>query len=123
MGTAVLYLVLGQALYILEARVHALHLLSARWTVCTIGARGPLEDLELTPTKEWNSRPETIVSMWFGDNWARSGSSLGLSPLSIVSSADMNLVLDPRHLDFWHVKLIRCRPFQFDYRLFKAEMP
>ena len=79
-----------------------------------------IRDLGLALPPGWDSEPRSAASMLFGDNWVRSGLSLGLYVPSVVSPEDMNLIVNDNHTDFRHVKLTAQVPFRLDPRLFRV---
>lgn len=52
-----------------------------------------------------------------GDEWLRSGSSIGLIVPSRVIPLERNIILNPRHPDVATVNVARTEPFVFDDRL------
>jgi RES domain-containing protein len=53
-----------------------------------------------------------------GTAWLTKGKSVALAVPSIVIPLEKNILLNPEHPDFDQVKLIDCKPFFFDPRLF-----
>ncbi len=73
----------------------------------------PLKNL---PTR-WNAEPPTFETMQIGDEWIRRGKSVALAVPSVLSTSEMNFLLNPRHTDFHRIKISKPIEYRFDPRL------
>jgi|SRR5580704_8622009 RES domain-containing protein len=55
----------------------------------------------------------------FGDDWIRSGETLGLYVPSAAIRGEWNVLLNPEHSDFRKIKIEKPKPFEFDLRMFR----
>jgi len=65
----------------------------------------------------WNAEPPTFQSMQIGDDWVRRGISVALAVPSVLSTSEMNFLLNPRHSDFKKVKISQAAEYRLDSRL------
>ena len=85
------------------------------------GALERLAERRLPP--DWNAVPARQSTAEIGDNWARSGRSLGLIVPSIHLPLDervteRNVLINPLHPAFRAIKHV-TRPFDYDRRLLR----
>jgi len=66
----------------------------------------------------WNKHPPSPASKHFGDQWVAAGSSLGLLVPSVIAMEERNLLLNPAHLRFREVRVIRKGRIRMDVRLY-----
>ena len=69
--------------------------------------------------KNWRSYPAPPELQLMGDEWVKSGRSMGLQVPSAVIERDSNYLVNPRHRDFRAVRVMDPQPFEFDLRLLK----
>jgi RES domain-containing protein len=65
----------------------------------------------------WNAEPPTIQTMQIGDDWVHTGKSLALGVPSVLTTSEMNFLLNPKHPDFKKVKISQPIDYRFDSRL------
>ena len=65
----------------------------------------------------WNAEPPTFETMQIGDEWVREGKSVALAVPSVLSTSEMNFLLNPRHPDFKKIKISEPIEYRFDPRL------
>jgi len=119
-GTAVAYVSEHESLAALELLVHTIPLspieryLSFRleWQD-KLTEYFPLKNLPL----HWNTEPPASETMQIGDEWIRRGRSVALAVPSVLSTSEMNFLLNPRHPDFKKVKISQPIEYRFDLRL------
>ncbi|MCC5941364.1 MAG: RES family NAD+ phosphorylase [Balneolaceae bacterium] len=66
----------------------------------------------------WNDLPHGMKSQQFGDEWLTSGLHLAMRLPSVVVPVEYNVVLNPQHPDFPHIKITETEGIPFDSRLF-----
>jgi RES domain-containing protein len=119
-GVAVIYASEHESLAALELLVHTMPLspldrfLSFRieWNE-RLTEHFPVTQL---PT-DWNSEVPTIATQRIGDDWVRSGRSVALALPSLLSTSELNFLLNPNHREFKKVKIGRPIEYRFDPRL------
>ncbi len=65
----------------------------------------------------WNAQPPTIASRAIGDHWLDKGRSLALAVPSLLSTSELNFLLNPAHSDFKKIKIRKPVEYRFDPRL------
>ena len=65
----------------------------------------------------WNAEPPTFETMQIGDDWVRRGISVALAVPSVLSTSEMNFLLNPKHSDFKKIKITEPIEYRFDPRL------
>lgn len=65
----------------------------------------------------WNAEPPTFQTMQIGDEWLRAGKSVALAVPSVLSTIEMNFLLNPKHPDFKRIKIRKPVEYRFDSRL------
>jgi RES domain-containing protein len=73
----------------------------------------PLNNLPL----HWNAEPPTFETMQIGDAWVREGKSVVLGVPSVLSTNEINFLLNPKHSDFKKIKISEPIEYRFDARL------
>jgi RES domain-containing protein len=68
-------------------------------------------------TPHWNAEPPTFQTMQIGDEWVRDGKSVALAVPSVLSTSEMNFLLNPKHADFKKIKISQPVEYRFDSRL------
>ena len=66
---------------------------------------------------DWNSEPPAAASMEIGDEWVRRGRSVALALPSLLSTSELNFLLNPNHPDFKKIKIGRPVEYRFDPRI------
>ena len=119
-GTAVVYVSEHESLAALELLVHLTPLTP---TDRYLSFRLEWEDkmTEYFPVKnlpaKWNAEPPIFQTMQIGDELVRTGKSVALAVPSVLSTTEMNFVLNPRHSDFKKIKISEPSEYRFDPRL------
>ena len=73
--------------------------------------------LENLPAK-WNrGREESLRKV--GDAWVREGLTVALRVPSAAIRGEWNVLINPAHKDFSHVRFEEPEPFEFDVRMFR----
>ena len=65
----------------------------------------------------WNAEPPTFQTMQIGDEWVHAGKSVALAVPSVLSTSEMNFLLNPKHPDFKKIKISQPVDYRFDSRL------
>jgi RES domain-containing protein len=65
----------------------------------------------------WNAEPPDLQTMQIGDEWIRAGKSVALAVPSVLSTSEMNFLLNPKHGDFKKIKISQPVEYRFDSRL------
>jgi RES domain-containing protein len=65
----------------------------------------------------WNTEPPTVQTMQIGDDWVHAGRSVALAVPSVLSTSEMNFLLNPKHPDFKKIKISQPIDYRFDSRL------
>jgi len=119
-GTSVIYASEHESLAALEILVHIMPLSP---TVRYFSFRLERDDklTEYFPIKnlppDWNAEPPVSGSMWVGDDWVRSGRSAVLALPSLLSTSELNFLLNPTHPDFKKIKIASPVEYLFDPRM------
>jgi RES domain-containing protein len=119
-GTAVVYVSEHESLAALELFVHTMPLPA---TEKYLSFRLEWDDklTEFFPLKnlppKWNAEPPTFETMQIGDEWIRRGESVALAVPSVLSTSEINFLLNPRHADFKKIKISQPIEYRFDSRL------
>jgi RES domain-containing protein len=119
-GTAVVYVSEHESLAALELFVHTMPLPP---TQRYLSFRLQWDDklTEYFPIKNlprhWNAEPPTFQTMQIGDEWVRAGRSVALTVPSVLSTSEMNFLLNPKHPDFKKIKISQPIEYRFDPRL------
>jgi RES domain-containing protein len=119
-GTAVVYVSEHESLAALELFVHLTPVFpNDRY----LSFRLEWEDklTEYFPVKSlpanWNAEPPTVQTMQIGDEWIRGGKSVALTVPSVLSTSEVNFLLNPKHPDFKKIKISQPVGYRFDSRL------
>jgi RES domain-containing protein len=119
-GTRVVYVSEHESLAALEVFVHTMPVIpTERYFSFRIDWDDRLT--EYFPIKnlpaDWDAEPPTSASMQIGDEWTRTERSAVLALPSLLSTSELNFLLNPTHSDFKRIKIsppIECR---FDPRM------
>jgi RES domain-containing protein len=119
-GTAVIYVSEHESLAALELFVHVTPLSpNDRYRSFRLEWEDKLTQYfsvkSLPP--HWNAEPPTFQTMQVGDEWIRAGKSVALAVPSVLSTSEMNFLLNPRHPDFKRIKISQPVLYRFDSRL------
>ncbi len=120
-GTPVVYTGTSISLVALEYFVHLSGQAPRDLVLLRLELRGRFVVEEIGSARlveEWN-RLETETQE-LGTSWARSARSIGLSVPSAIVPEERNVVLNPSHRSWRHVRLEVARDFTFDPRMYKA---
>ena len=83
----------------------------------------PNDLTEYWPTKKlpagWSAQPPTFVSRAIGDQWLAESRSLVLAVPSVLSTSELNFLLNPNHRDFKKIKIHKPVEYRFDSRLLR----
>src|SRR5579863_3138961 len=74
-------------------------------------------EVKALPRDWYRSRNEKLQAI--GDEWVRSGRTVGMFVPSAVIRGDWNVLLNPAHADFPKIKFQEPEPFLFDARMFR----
>ena len=119
-GTAIIYVSEHESLAALELFVHTIPLSP---TDRYLSFRLEWDDklTEYFPKKslppDWNAEPPMFETNQIGDEWSRRGRSLALAVPSVLSTSEINFLLNPRHSDFRKIKISQPIEYYFDARL------
>jgi RES domain-containing protein len=119
-GTTVVYVSEHESLAALELLVHLTPLSpNARYLSFRLEWEDKLTEhfpiKNLTP--RWSAEPPTFQTMQIGDEWVRDGKSVALAVPSVLSTSEMNFLLNPKHADFKKIKISQPTEYRFDSRL------
>ncbi|MCQ4166294.1 RES family NAD+ phosphorylase [Tahibacter harae] len=124
-GTAILYTASTESLALLEKFVHlALELRSIPHIKLKIelppGA--VVEEMEslAAGAPDWRS-DDPSAARAFGDEWARTAKSLGLSVPSVLSSSERNVLLRAASPLYEKLQIVSADEFLYDERMWKGE--
>ena len=119
-GQAVIYLSEHESLAALEILVHT-RLLSPTERYLSFRIEWDDRLTEYFPIKKlpagWKARPATSASRQIGDEWLHSARSLVLAVPSLLSTSELNFLINPSHPGFKTVKIGKPIEFRFDPRL------
>ena len=119
-GTAVVYVSEHESLAALELFVHTMPI-SPTERYLSFRLEWENKMTEYFPLKSlpphWNAEPPTFETMQIGDDWVRRRISVALAVPSVLSTSEMNFLLNPRHSDFKKIKISEPIEYRFDSRL------
>jgi RES domain-containing protein len=119
-GTSVVYVSEHESLAALELLVHFIPLSP---TDRYLSFRLEWDDkfTEYFPIKnlppDWRAEPPTSASMRIGDEWVQRASSVALALPSLLSTSELNFLLNPNHPDFRRIKIGAPVEYRFDPRI------
>jgi RES domain-containing protein len=117
-GKAVIYLSEHESLAALELLVHTTPLLAIeRYFSFRVEWDDKLTEYFKNLPRGWNAEPPMSASQNIGDAWIRSGRSVALALPSLLSTSELNFLLNPSHADFRKVKIRKPVEYRFDPRL------
>jgi RES domain-containing protein len=74
-------------------------------------------DVRVLPSNWHETRDQSCRR--FGDEWIHSGNTVGLLVPSAVVLGEQNVLFNPAHRQFVHIKFDAPQPFRFDARMFR----
>jgi RES domain-containing protein len=120
-GTSILYCSSSPSLALLEVLVHLPANLPPK-NLCMMQLDLPAKYVVAHPgtlPKNWTTYTAPVALRSVGDSFAKAGSTLGLSIPSAIISIDYNILLNPKHPAFSHVKIVDVLDLKLDRRLLK----
>jgi RES domain-containing protein len=119
-GNAVVYVSEHESLAALELLVHLTPLFpNDRYLSFQLKWDGKLTDhfpvKDLPP--HWNAEPPIFDTMQIGDGWVNKGKSMALAVPSVLSTSEVNFLLNPKHPDFKKITISGPIEYRFDSRL------
>lgn len=120
-GRAVIYAAASRALAALEflTGIERHTALGPLQMVTIELADGSVESLEADemPT-HWRTYPAGKSTKMIGDEWLQKAETLCLKVPSVVIPEEYNILVNPLHVEFKHVKITDSKSFEYDNRLF-----
>lgn len=121
-GTSVIYTSENRSLAILEFRAHLTDpkLVPAKSSILTIQISDRIVPKKIPVSKlpkNWQAYPCPPVLADIGTAWAMANSSLLLSVPSVITPHEFNILINPSHPDFRHIKIYHIEPYEFDPRI------
>lgn len=122
-GVEIIYTASNRSLAMAEVAVHfTLATLPIDYMMTTIFIPDdiPLQRLQLTDLpKDWNTFPHPTNTQKIGDTFINDNEYCILEIPSAVTQGDVNIVINPNHIDFTRIKILSNEKFPFDKRIFK----
>jgi len=122
-GLPVLYTADSRALAMIEVAVHIpLGIIPTNYFMTAIEiadhfSMDKIDPASLSPN--WKTNPITKSTQHIGDDFLRANRFLTLQVPSAIVQGDFNYLVNPRHSDFYTIKILWTIPFEFDTRMFK----
>jgi len=123
MGVCMTYTAINRSLAMAEVAVH-FNLATLPNDYCMVTIYIPdsislckLNIQDLPPN--WNRFPPPITTQSIGDKFIAENKYCVLQIPSVVTFGDFNLLINPKHPDFKHIKIINTEHFPLDTRIFK----
>lgn len=121
-GTPMVYCASHRSLACLETLVHlARHPLPLNRFLVEItvpeSAWAAAAEVDAARLVGWDAEPAGGVSLAWGTNWARSGTTLLARVPAIVMPEEFNVLINPAHADIGAVRARKVRRFTYDARL------
>jgi RES domain-containing protein len=69
--------------------------------------------------KDWKTFPHSNSTQLIGDKFLKEQKFLVLKVPSATVQGEFNYLINPRHKNFNHIKIVKIENFNFDERLFK----
>lgn len=120
-GIRAVYASESLALAALEVLVH-LQSTAVLDRFVTIGVQYSVPALDApAPPPDWRLGPAPASTRRLGDAWLSAGAGLALRVPSVVVPRERNLIFNPAHPGFRHLRVVVREPFSFDARLGRRE--
>lgn len=121
-GDAILYTAGTRALALVEVLVHTTNaFLPLNYQLITIYI--PDDSILTIPPKslpdDWNATEPSDSTTMVSSGWLKDSQYLTLRVPSVVVEGEYNYLINPAHIDFEKVKILRNEAFNFDNRLIK----
>ena len=119
-GVSVIYASQHESLAALELLVHTMPLCPLdRFLSFRIGWDERLTEYfsRAKLPSDWNSEVPTKRTQQIGDDWVRKQRSVVLAVPSLLSTSEVNFLLNPNHRDFKGIKIHKSVEYRFDARL------
>jgi RES domain-containing protein len=120
-GSPVLYTGSNKEIALLETIVHAPPMLVPKLDILTLEI--PDDSITIIKIgdlpKNWKVYPAPTILSDIGERWIREGKTIALRVPSCIIHSSYNYILNCRHSEYFMVKLIESRNFEFDSRLKK----
>lgn len=68
---------------------------------------------------DWKNFPYPVTTQKIGDEFVFENKFCVLKVPSVVTQGDYNILINPNHKDFKHIKIKKIEKFPFDNRIFK----
>lgn len=118
-GQRMLYTSQYISLSILESLVHFdKHYVPINFYLLFISIPDPIELKEISNSKikiDWQNHFD--YTQWMGDQFLNNNQSVGLKVPSVVVPEECNILLNPQHVDFDKISIIKSEPLHLDNRL------
>ncbi len=122
-GTKLLYTADSRALCMAEIAVHTpVGIMPIDYYLITIEVPdySDIKQIESDSLPDnWRKFPCSKLTQELGENFVDKNEDLYIKVPSAVVQGDFNILINPRHLDFDKVRIIKTEKFNFDERLFK----
>ena len=122
-GTKLLYTADSRALCMAEIAVHTpVGIMPIDYYLITIEVPdySDIKQIESDSLPDnWRKFPYSKLTQELGENFVDKNEDLYIKVPSAVVQGDFNILINPRHLDFDKVRIIKTEKFNFDERLFK----
>ncbi|MDH3929879.1 MAG: RES family NAD+ phosphorylase [Deltaproteobacteria bacterium] len=122
-GVGILYASESRALAIVETLVHVgLGILPKNMSIVSIQVRKGITPKEISTSDlpdNWRAYPYLPEVADIGSKWALSNETLLLRVPSAVTPHEFNILINPSHPDFKHVKIIDIEDFTYDERIMR----
>ncbi len=121
-GTELIYTASNRSLAMAEVAVRlTLATLPSDYMMITIFIPDDTS-IKVVQTKDlppsWNSYIYSPLTQKYGDEFVKENKFCVLKIPSVVTDGDFNILINPSHSEFKHIKIITMDPFPFDKRLF-----
>lgn len=67
----------------------------------------------------WDELPTSTTAQTLGREWLERAKDLAMRVPSAILPEESNVIVNPHHPEFEHVRMTVVRPFSFDQRMFK----
>jgi RES domain-containing protein len=122
-GTRVLYTADSRALCLAEIAVHTpIGVMPKDYFLITLEVPDYADVIHVNPKdlpNDWRKFPYSKLTQEVGDGFINKNNALYIKVPSAVVQGDYNILINPFHVDFNKVKIIKTEKFDFDERLFK----